>query len=309
MNDFVFGRYRNLNTPIHKIDVRLKILGLIILMVCCFLPYSRASIVNDLGVAEYYGYYANTFLVLGTLAVVIFTLMVISKTSFKAFIKSLSALWMMVIFLLIFMVFIPQTRNVETLHPIYVFSNGYTIYWDGLLQCAHVVLRIVMMLALTLILTSTTSTMDINYGLEWYLKPLNLIKIPTQIFTMIISIALRFIPTLLEYADRITKAQRSRGVEYNKGFIRAKLKSITTLIVPLLVSCFSIVDDLSYAMVARGYDPYAKRSKYKTLKFTHFDIISLLILIILLGFFITLCVLAQHYKINFWEFFGVSGTW
>ena len=222
MTDFVFGRYRNLNTPIHKMDVRLKIFGLIVLIVCCFLPYGRASIVTN-GLVEYYGYYANTFLVLGVLAIFIFFLMIISRTSFKGFIKSLSAMWMMIIFLLIFMVFIPQTTNVETLHPIYSFSNGYTIYWDGVFQCAHIVLRIVMMLALTLILTSTTSTMDINYGLEWYLKPLTLIKIPTQIVTMIISIALRFIPTLLEYADRISKAQISRGVEYNKGFIRAKI--------------------------------------------------------------------------------------
>ena len=307
--DSVFDKYRNLNTPIHKMDARLKIFALIILMVACFLPYARSSIINSEGIPEYFGYYANTFLVLGILALIIFIIMIISKTSFKSFLKSLNAIWLMIIFLLIFMVFIPRTTSTETLHPIVTFSNGYAIYWDGVLQCLHVVLRIILMLALTLILTSTTAPMDITYALDWYMKPLSLLKIPTQIFTMIISLALRFIPTLLEKSQRIMKAQKSRGVDFNKGFISAKVKSITTLIVPLLVSCFSISDDLSVAMYVRGYEPYGKRTNYKILTFKLSDLLAFIILLVILGFFIFLCVMAQHYHINFWEFFGIKGTW
>lgn len=309
MANSLFGKLTSYDTFIHRMDPRIKMFALIALMVCCFLPYGRSAIINADGTPEFFGYYANQFLVLGVMALIILIIMILARVSFLSFLKSLAGLWFMIIFLLIFMVFVSQPVNPELMHPIYEFSNGYTIYWDGFLQCAHVILRIVLMLALTLILTSTTAPMDITFALEWYLTPLRLIKFPTQIISMIISLALRFIPTLLEYAQRIMKAQKSRGVDYNKGFIIGKIKSITTLIIPLLVSCFSISDDLSFAMDARGYDPYGKRSRYKTLTFRFADGVSLFMLILILGGFITLCVLAQSYQINFWEIFGVSGTW
>lgn len=309
MDNILFGKYISKDTIIHRIDPRLKFFALISLMVACFLPYGSSSVVNGDGTVEYFGYYANQFLVLGALAVFIFIIMIIAKVSFVSFFKSLKAIWFMMVFLLIFMVFIPQTSNTVTLHPIISFANGYTIYRDGVLQCAHVLLRIVLMLALTLILTSTTSPMDITFTLEWYLTPLRLVKFPTQIISMMISLTLRFIPSLFEYSQRIMKAQKSRGVDYDKGFLKAKIKSITTLIVPLLVSCFTISDDLTFAMDARGYDPYSKRTRYKILSFHLVDFVSVIVVLLVFSIFIALCVMAQHYKINFWEVFGISGTW
>lgn len=121
-----------------------------------------------------------------------------------------------------------------------------------------VLARLILMIALTLVLTSTTTPMDITFAFEWYMYPLKFINFPISAIAMTLSLALRFIPTLLEEADRIMKAQKSRGVDYNRGLISKKIKSITTLIVPLLVSCFSISDDLTLALEARGYDPYEK---------------------------------------------------
>lgn len=200
----------------------------------------------------------------------------------------------MMIFLLIIFVFVPQAGDTSSFHPIVTFPNGYAIYWEGLFQTLHVFLRLIMMVALTLILTSTTSPMDLTYALEWYLTPLRVIKFPTQVISMTLSLALRFIPTLLDEANRIMKAQKSRGVDYERGFIGKKLKSVTTLIVPLLSSCFSRSDELALAMNARGYDPYAKRTSYRILKFYARDYITIIVTLIVVGLFATACYFTQN---------------
>lgn len=290
----VFGKLTPYNTIIHRLDPRIKIFGLIGLMVICFLPY---------------GNYANRFIILGILCFIIGVLMILSKCNFLDFLKSLKGMRFMMIFLLIIFVFIPQTGDLSSLHPIVTFPNGYAIYREGLFQTLHVFLRLVMMVALTLILTSTTSPMDLTYALEWYLTPLRLIKFPTQVISMTLSLALRFIPTLLDEANRIMKAQKSRGVDYERGFIGKKLKSVTTLIVPLLSSCFSRSDELALAMNARGYDPYAKRTSYRALKFYFRDYSGIILTLIVVGAFGTMCYFTQNVNgldnfLNAW--FGIG---
>lgn len=290
----VFGKLTPYNTIIHRLDPRIKIFGLIGLMVICFLPY---------------GNYANRFIILGILCFIIGVLMILSKCNFLDFFKSLKGMRFMMIFLLIIFVFIPQTGDLSSLHPIVTFPNGYAIYREGLFQTLHVFLRLVMMVALTLILTSTTSPMDLTYALEWYLTPLRLIKFPTQVISMTLSLALRFIPTLLDEANRIMKAQKSRGVDYERGFIGKKLKSVTTLIVPLLSSCFSRSDELALAMNARGYDPYAKRTSYRALKFHFRDYSGIILTLIVVGAFGTMCYFTQNVNgldnfLNAW--FGIG---
>ena len=289
----ILGKYVPLNTIIHKIDSRIKFFGLVLIMVIVFLPY---------------GNYTSRFIVLGVLTLLIGIIMALGKVSLKTFFSSLKMMWMMFIFLTIFMFFIPPS---DGKYILYAFPNGYTLYYDGLLQVLFVVLRLVLMVALTVILTSTTSSVDITYALEWYLTPLKLIKFPIQIISLTISLALRFIPTLLNESHRIMNAQKSRGVDYNKGFLVSKIKSITTLIIPLLVSCFTKSDELAIAMDSRGYDPYGKRSKYRELKFKWSDLFSFLFILIIGGAFITLSCFIQNVPemndlIKF--FFGVA-TW
>ena len=276
----VFGKFKPYNTIIHRLDPRLKFFALIALMVMCFLPY---------------GNYANRFIVLGVLALIIVVIMIVAKINPVSIFSSLKSLWVMMIFLLIIFVFVQQGVDTSSLHPMIIFSNGYTLYWEGLLQTLHVFLRLILMLCLTLILTSTTAPMDITYALDWYLYPLKLIKFPTQIVTMIISLALRFIPTLLDESQKIMKAQKSRGVDYNRGFISKKIKSITTLIIPLLVSCFSRSVELSLAMDARGYDPYGKRTSYKILQFHVRDLVSLFVTLLIMALFIMACAYSSFY--------------
>ena len=289
----ILGKYQPLNTILHRLDSRIKFFGLILIMVVIFLPY---------------GNYTTRFIILGLLTLFIAILMILGKVSFKNFFSSLKMMRMMFIFLIIFMFFIPSSNYT---HILYDFKNGYVLYYDGLLQVAFIVLRLALMVALTVILTSTTTNMEITYALEWYLTPLKLFKFPTQIISLTISLALRFVPTLLNESHKIMNSQKSRGVDYNKGFLVGKIKSITTLIIPLLVSCFSKSDELAIAMDSRGYDPYGKRSKYRELKFKWSDLFLFILIIIIGGLFITASIIISNNEplqdiINY--FFGVK-TW
>ena len=274
MNEIAFGRYTPYNTVVHRIDPRTKIFMMLLLFVSIFLKVSSWS---------------TTLILSGFLLTFLFVVMAISKIRILDLFKSLRAMWLLIIFLLIIYIFIPN----PTYNPTHIaFRIGtYPILYDSFYQAGYIILRIVMMLMITMILTSTTSPMNLTYGLEWYMSPLKLIKFPTHIVAMTLSIALRFIPTLLDETDRIMKAQSSRGVDFNRGGLGKRFAAIISLIVPLFVSAISRSEDLSNAMEARGYDPYAKRSRYRILTFHWSDLISLLIVLAIFGGILTLRIL------------------
>lgn len=139
----------------------------------------------------------------------------------------------------------------------------FTISDKVLFQTIFLMMRIYIMIIITTLLTATTKPIALTKAIEDVLFPLRLIFVPVHIIAMIISIALRFIPTLLEEAQRIMKAQSSRGVDFKNGGIKSKSKSLITLIIPLFVSAFAKAEDLSQAMETRGYDPYQKRTRYR----------------------------------------------
>ncbi|MBG0730980.1 energy-coupling factor transporter transmembrane protein EcfT [Mycoplasma sp. 'Moose RK'] len=144
-------------------------------------------------------------------------------------------------------------------------------------------IRIYGMIISTTILTYSTKPFLLTKAIEDLILPLRLLFIPTHIIAMIISIAIRFIPTLLLEAARIMKAQSSRGVDFKHGKIKDKVKSLVTLIIPLFVLAFSRAEDLSNAMDVRGYDVYSKRSRYRKLVFCKNDYIFVLIFISLIA--------------------------
>ena len=257
MNNLTFGRYSPYNTFIHKLDPRNKILLLILLVVAIFLRFSV---------------YSTTLIVSGLLLIFLVTLMLISRVSVASLLKGLIGMWFLILFLLLIYILIPTTKN----HEAFRLWN-YPIYWDSFYMCGYIVLRLLLMLGLTMVLTSTTKPMDLTYGLEWYMSPLKIIKFPAHIIAMIISIALRFIPTLLDETNRIMKAQASRGVDFSHGGPHKRFKAVISLIIPLLVSAFQRSDELADAMEIRGYDPNAKRSRYHKLSFSWRDIIAFII--------------------------------
>ena len=172
---------------------------------------------------------------------------------------------------------------------------GLNIYWESIFQSIKIVLRLIFMIALTLVLTSTTKPMDLTYALEWYMTPFKLIGFPAHEIAMTVSIALRFIPTLLEETMRIMKAQESRGVDFKHGKLSSRLRAIVSLIVPLFVSSFQRSEELADAMEARGYDPKAKRTRFNKLTFHLSDLFALL----LTAIFVTGIILISAFKIDY----------
>ena len=148
---------------------------------------------------------------------------------------------------------------------------NFDIYKAGLEKSGFIFIRIVLMISLTQLLTLTTMSMDINNGLEWLLSPLKLFKIPVGVFAMLVSLTLRFIPTLLSESKKIMAAQASRGLDFNEGNLKDKANQIIALLIPMFVISFKRADELSNAMEARGYVIGAKRTRIDLLKFRFID--------------------------------------
>lgn len=271
MDNITFGRYSPLNTIIHKIDPRNKVFLLILLMAMVFFKFSVWS---------------TNLIISGFMLILTLVLVLLSKIRIRDIFKSLSSMWIMIIFLMLIYILIPNSSYENVAFYIW----NYPIYWDSFYQCGYIILRLVMMLIITMILTATTKPLDLTYAFEWYMTPLKVIKFPAHEIAMTISIALRFIPTLLEEASRIMKAQSSRGVDFTSGGLSKKFKAIISLIVPLLISSFQRSDELANAMEAKGYDPRSKRTKYRKLKFTYRDIIAFIIVALLFGGLLTLLI-------------------
>ena len=278
MDNLTFGRYSPFDTCVHRLDPRVKIMMMILLLVSIFLKVSTWS---------------TTLILTGFLLLFLITVMVISKVSFIKLFKSLSAMWFLIILLLVIYVFIPN----PTYNPDHIafYIGSYGINYDAFYQSGYIILRLIMMVMITMLLTSTTKPMDLTYAFEWYMNPLKVIKFPVHIIAMTLSIALRFIPTILDETQRIMKAQSSRGVDFNRGGLFKRIRSLLALIVPLFVSAISRSEELSNAMEARGYDPYAKRSRYRKLKFGWNDLVGFMIVLLIFGGFLTLKILDGNF--------------
>lgn len=265
MNNISFGRYTPYDTFTHKVDPRNKILLVILLMVAVFLQFHIWS---------------TTLLLSTALLIVFIFIMLFSRVSFLELFKSLKSMWFLVIMLLVLYVFIPNpTYKLEC----YRFNSHYAIYYDSFYQCGYIILRLILMIALTMVLTSTTKPMDLTYAFEWYMTPMKVIRFPVHEIAMTLSIALRFIPTLLDETDRIMKAQASRGVDFNRGGLGKRFKAVISLIIPLFVSAIQRSEELSDAMEARGYDPRAKRTRFRKLTFSWRDIIAFIFVGVIFG--------------------------
>lgn len=271
MASLTIGRYVPYNSFIHKMDPRAKLFALIVLMVVIFLPYPT---------------YVMSFTIQGIIFLFGIFLLWRSHVSFLKVLKSLSALWIMVIFILIIYILVPRTQD----YPAFDI-NGFVIYWDSILEAARILLRLFLMVVLSMVLTSSTKPLDLTAALEWYLYPLKLIGFPSHILAMIISLALRFIPTILDDVERIMKAQSSRGVDFENGHLGTKIKAIVSLIIPLFVSSFIRSDELANAMECRGYDPNAKRTRYRKLHFRWADLFETILVLAIFGGCLTLSIM------------------
>lgn len=257
MDNIVLGRYIPLDSLIHRMDPRAKIICMLFFMIAIFLP------------AGYLGY-----AVLGAVLIVV---VLLSKLKITYIFKAMKPMMLMLIFLLVINVLVIKNGNAL------VNINGFKIYDEAIFQTLYIVIRLALMISITTILTATTKPLDLTLGIEDLLSPFRRIGVPSHIIAMMISIALRFIPTLIEEAQRIMKAQASRGVDFEEGSFMEKIRGLTSLIVPLFISALQKAEDLANAMEARGYVPDKHRTRYKQLQMRTFDVASMIFTFALLA--------------------------
>lgn len=237
MKDFSFGSYYPTVSFVHKMNASVKILLCIAYIVAVFLVQS--------------------FYFLGFAACFLFVIIasIFSRVPFLRVLKSVKG----IIFFIIFSAILQVLFNKEGT-PLW--ENGF-ITDVGLLTAAFIVVRITLVVLGSSLLTLTTSPVELADGIEILLYPLKWIKFPVHEFALIMSIALRFIPTLLDETDRIIKAQKARGADFESGNIFKRAKALIPVLIPLLISSFNRADDLADAMDSRCYGGSKNRTRYK----------------------------------------------
>ncbi len=284
--NITLGKYQAYNTVFHRMDSRVKLVGLIIFMVASFLNYGSSAA---------YGSYSNLIVYL-VLFLVLLVFTIISKTSFFQLFHSLKALWLMILFLLILQIFLPSV-NVSGDIAFQVF--GKSVYYATIINLSYIMIRLILVMMMTNIFTSTTKPMEMTAAMEWLFYPLKWIHVPIHKLAMALSLALRFIPTLMDQTNRIMRAQASRGVDYKQGKFKDKVRAIVALIIPLFMQAFITSGELADAMEARGYDPNAKRTRYRVVKWQLKDTLSVIFLCLFLSGMIALSVIRFDYNALF----------
>lgn len=243
--NIAIGQYYNTKSLIHSLDPRTKIVSLIILMVATF-------------VIDSLGEYAVAF---------VFTAgcVVLSRVPFGYIIKGLKPVWLLVIFTAIINLLMGGGETV-------LFQWKFIVIREEAVYLAiGMMVRVVLLVVLSSLLTLTTSSVSLTTGIEMLLRPLEKIKFPSHEIAMMMSIALRFIPTLADEAEKIMKAQRARGNDFEAGGIVKKAKTLIPLFVPLFISAFRRADELAMAMETRCYRGGKGRTSFKELKFRKQD--------------------------------------
>ncbi len=250
MKDVTFGQYYPVESFVHKMDARTKIILAIAYIVGVFL-------IKEF---HFYGFLAAfVFLVITT---------AFSRVPFFKVLKSIKAILFFIIFSAVLQIFFNAEGNT-------VFEWEFIKITDiGLMKAAFITLRITLVVMGSALLTLTTTPVEIADGVESLLYPLKWIKFPVHEFALIMSIALRFIPTLMDETDRIIKAQKARGADFESGNIIKRVKALIPVLIPLLISSFRRADELGDAMDARCYSGSKGRTKYKKAHFTLRDVVG-----------------------------------
>ena len=253
--DIAFGQYYPTSSFVHNLDPRIKLLLTVLFIVTIFFIQTSFSFLVTL-----------VFL----LVVILF-----SRVPVLSVLKSVKGILFLVLFAAIINLFFVSTGEV-----IYekVITDWWTfrITWDGVHNSIKLTLRLIFLITGASIISLTTTPMRLTDGIESLLKPLKVIKFPVHDIAIIMSIALRFIPTLLDETHKIINAQKARGAAFDTGGLIKKAKSMLPVLIPLFVSAFRRADELAFAMDARCYNATEKRTKMRKLKLGWRDLIATL---------------------------------
>ncbi|MBO5313645.1 MAG: energy-coupling factor transporter transmembrane protein EcfT [Clostridia bacterium] len=273
-----FGVYYERDSVIHKLDPRTKLLFMIAFLVCTF-------VAKDI--------YAYILLVSLTVISVI-----VSRVPVLMVLKGLKPIFLIVIFTTVLNILWTKGENMLTSFT--VIPNFWTveIYSEGLIRAGVLAVRIITLMACTsLYFSYTTTPIELTDGIETGLAPLKKIKIPVHEFAMMMTIALRFIPTLIDETTKIMNAQKARGADFSSGGLIKRARALVPIIIPLFVSAFRRADELATAMECRCYRGGTGRTRMKVLKMKARDYIFLLLTGVMIAGVILLNVYANGYKI------------
>lgn len=246
LEKMLLGRYIKSNSFVHKLDPRTKLLGSFYFILIIFL--------------------ANNWLSYLLLTVFTFFAIWLSGIDIKFFLNGVKPLIWLILFTVVFQV---------------LFTTGGTVYFQfwvfqitsaGLMNGAFIFARLVLIIMMSTLLTLTTAPLELTDGIEHLLRPLARFGFPAHEIALMLSIALRYVPTLMDEAQRIMNAQRARGVEFNQGNFVERMKAIIPILVPLFVSAFNRAEEMATAMEARGYRGGEGRTKYRQLDFDRHDL-------------------------------------
>ena len=255
LKDITIGQYIDTGSFLHKMDSRIKIILTILYVVVLFLVKSAWA----------YGLFA------------IFTLFIIilSKVPVKFILKGLKPMLFILIFTVILNIFMIPGDALLSLNVFGWFTLN--VSYQGVISAVFMAVRILYLVIGTSLLTLTTTPLMLTDGIEMLLKPFEKIKVPAHEIAMMMTNAIRFIPTLAEETDKIIKAQKARGADFESGNIVRRAKAMIPILVPLFVSAFRRADDLATAMDSRCYCGGKNRTRMKQLKITKRDVLAFLV--------------------------------
>ncbi len=267
IRDITIGQYYPSNSILHRLDPRLKLAGTFAFIISLFL-------FNTL-----YGYLA--------VSIFLFTIIKLSKVPLKFILKGLKAVIVLLLFTVSFSLFF--TAGDPLIH-----YGIIKISRQGLHNAIFMAIRLTFLIIGSSLMTFTTTPNQLTDGLEKLLWPLRHIKVPVHEIAMMMSIALRFIPILLEETDKIMKAQMARGADFETGGILKRAKSLVPLLVPLFVSAFRRANDLAMAMEARCYRGGEGRTKMKPLRYHRRDAAAYIVLFLYLAAIIAITIVEHN---------------
>lgn len=256
IRDITIGQYYPADSILHRLDPRVKLIGTLVFIVSLFL--------------------FDTFLGYILAGLFLYGAIKLSKVPFKFIVKGLKAVVILLVFTLIFNVFLTPGEPIFTLGFIKITK-------EGLRTAAFMGVRLVFLILGSSLMTFTTTPNQLTDGLENVLGPLKKIHVPVHEVAMMMSIALRFIPILLEETDKIMKAQQARGADFESGKMIQRAKAMIPILVPLFISAFRRASDLAMAMEARCYRGGEGRTKMKPLKYKKVDYLTFGVFVIYLG--------------------------
>ena len=274
ISDITLGQFFPGTSPIHKLDPRTKIILTVLFIVTVFL--------------------ANNPITLAFLAVVTVVVILISKISFSVILKAIKPLVFILLFTALLNIFLTHGEG----DPL-VTLGSLKIYEEGLVRAAFMFFRVIIfILSSSVLLTYTTSPISLTDGIESLFGPLKKIKVPVHAFAMMMSIALRFIPILIEETEKIMNAQKSRGADFTTGGLIKRAKALVPILIPLLASAFNRADELATAMECRCYRGDKNRTKLVKLQFKLSDVAFMLTFVLILALVILSRILPYQFDIR-----------